>query len=279
MSHSDFGLMIIGDEILHGQRQDVHFAFFKTLLARHGLRLAWVQYLPDERLQLVRALRHSFAEGGPVFVTGGIGATPDDHTRQAAAEALGLPLCRHPQALQRIEERSLAMGDGLDSPGHAQRAQMADFAQGAALVPNPFNQIAGFALQEHYFLPGFPQMAHPMAEWVLETHYRHCFHQIPRRQRSAQIDGLAESSIAPLMVALETRFAGVRSFSLPTIRQDLPHASGSARYRLEFGLKAEGAACAQFDQAWDEAVRGLEDLGATAIRLLSDEPDGSVSAG
>ena len=83
-----FNLMIIGDEILHGNRADKHFAFFKSLLAQYGLQLGQVQYLPDERALLVKQLQRSFSDGLPTFVTGGIGATPDDHTRQAAAEAL-----------------------------------------------------------------------------------------------------------------------------------------------------------------------------------------------
>ena len=55
-----FNLIIIGDEILHGSRQDKHFAFFKSLLESHGLKLNQVQYLPDEPDLLVKQLRRSF---------------------------------------------------------------------------------------------------------------------------------------------------------------------------------------------------------------------------
>ena len=98
-----FNLIIIGDEILHGSRQDKHFAFFKSLLESYGLKLNQVQYLPDEPDLLVKQLRRSFSDGLPTFVTGGIGATPDDHTRQAAAAALDLPVVRHPEAAKFIE--------------------------------------------------------------------------------------------------------------------------------------------------------------------------------
>ena len=265
-----FGLMIIGDEILHGSRQDKHFAFFKPLLESRGLQLAWVQYLPDDRALLTRQLQRSFADGGAVFITGGIGATPDDHTRQAAAAALGRPVQRHPEALSFIEERTLAMGETLTGSGHAQRAKMADFAAGVDLIPNPFNRIAGFAVQQHYFLPGFPQMAHPMAEWVLDTHYSAHFHQTARRQCSALIEGLPESAIGPLMDDIETRWPGIKTFSLPTIRDDQPGLSGAARYRLEFGLKAEGAACALLSEAWAYAEQALRQLGASEITPLND---------
>ena len=72
-----FNLIIIGDEILHGSRQDKHFAFFKSLLESRGLKLNQVQYLPDEPELLVNQLRRSFSDGLPTFVTGGIGVADD----------------------------------------------------------------------------------------------------------------------------------------------------------------------------------------------------------
>ncbi|MDO4693961.1 MAG: molybdopterin-binding protein [Eikenella sp.] len=252
-----FGLIIIGDEILHGSRADQHFAFFKQALEQRGLQLAWVQYLPDERPLLVRKLAQSFAEGLPVFVTGGIGGTPDDHTRQAAAEALGLPIERHAEAAALIEGVSLQRGDALDSEAHQIRLRMADFPQGSALVPNPYNRIAGFAIREHYFLPGFPVMAHPMAEWVLDTHYPQLQHQTERSQRGVRLYGLPESAITELMEQIERQHPGIRTFSLPTL------AAEGERYCILFGLKAEGtAACAALPAVWADTLAALAALGA-----------------
>lgn len=128
----NFSLIVVGDEILHGSRQDKHFAFIKQLLKERGLQLDSVQYLPDNRRILTRRLCQSFAEGAPTFVTGGIGSTPDDHTRQAAAEALGLPLELHPQAAANIEAVSRKHGDSLDSEGHRNRLLFGLKAEGAA---------------------------------------------------------------------------------------------------------------------------------------------------
>ena len=258
---TDFHLIIIGDEILHGSRADKHFAFFKSLLETRGLRLNQVQYLPDERAVLVRQLRHSFSDRLPTFVTGGIGATPDDHTRQAAAEALLLPLVRHAQAASFIEEASRRRGDGLDSPAHRQRLLMADFPQGSDLVPNPYNQIAGFSIREHYFLPGFPVMAHPMAEWVLETHYADRFHSIGRVQRSVWVFGIPESHVAPLMRDIETRYQGVRAFSLPSVGWTDENGKTVAPH-IEFGIKAAGEACGHIEAAWQEVLGRLNNIGA-----------------
>ncbi|OAM29233.1 MULTISPECIES: molybdopterin-binding protein [Eikenella] len=259
-----FSLIVVGDEILHGSRQDKHFAFFKQLLKKRGLQLDSVQYLPDNRPILAHRLRQSFAEGRPTFITGGIGSTPDDHTRQAAAEALGLPLALHPQAAAHIETVSLKHGDSLDSPAHRIRLRMAEFPQGSSLIPNPYNNIAGFSIREHYFLPGFPVMAQPMAAWVLDQLYAHLQHQTERRSISAWID-LPESRVSPVMSSIEQRHPGIRSFSLPATP------TAERRYRLLFGLKAEGTACAQLDQAWQEAQAQLKEQGATQIELAADD--------
>ncbi len=260
----NFSLIVVGDEILHGSRQDKHFAFIKQLLKERGLQLDSVQYLPDNRRILTRRLHQSFAEGAPTFVTGGIGSTPDDHTRQAAAEALGLPLELHPQAAANIEAVSQKHGDSLDSEGHRNRLRMAEFPQGSSLIPNPYNNIAGFSIREHYFLPGFPVMAQPMAAWVLDQYYAHLQHQTQRRSISAWVD-LPESRVSTLMADIERRHPGIRSFSLPATP------TAERRYRLLFGLKAEGAACERLDQVWQEAEAGLKAQGATQIELAPED--------
>ena len=257
-----FNLIIIGDEILHGSRQDKHFAFFKSLLESHGLKLNQVQYLPDEPDLLVKQLHRSFSDGLPTFVTGGIGSTPDDHTRQAAAAALDLPVVRHPEAAKFIEGVTRKRGEPLDSPEHAQRLKMADFPEGAELVPNPFNNIAGFSIREHYFFPGFPVMAHPMAEWVLETYYADRFNQTERGSRSVYVFDQPESRITPIMEHLERTYSGIRSYSLPTVGRT----DSDGRYtppHIEFGIKAEGEACCLLDAAWEDALQGLQAIGAT----------------
>ena len=87
------GLIIIGDEILSGKRTDQHFPKVVSMLKQRGLQLSWAEYVGDEPARLVALLKRSFASGDIVFSFGGIGATPDDHTRQAAADALGLRCC------------------------------------------------------------------------------------------------------------------------------------------------------------------------------------------
>ncbi len=205
-----FGAIIIGDEIMRGKREDKHFAKLVALLAARGLRLAWARYVGDDPERLIATLRETFASGDVVFSFGGIGATPDDHTRQCAAAALGLPLVLHPEAEALIRER-------FGAETTAQRLKMGEFPEGAVIVPNPFNRVPGFAIREHWFVPGFPVMAWPMVEWVLDERYPHLHHRVPESEDSVIVYDAAESTLTPLMEAIEARFPGLKVFSLPSV--------------------------------------------------------------
>ena len=206
----NFGIFIIGDEILSGKRQDGHLSKAIEILSARGLSLNWAQYLGDDPAQITDALKISFAKSDIVFSFGGIGATPDDYTRQCAADALNLPIERHAGAVAEIVAQ---FGEGA----YPKRVFMADFPQGAALIPNPVNRVAGFSFKEHYFLPGFPAMAHPMMEWVLDTHYAHLFHQTQYLEQSIiVVDGI-ESQLIDLMNMVIAQF-DVKVFSLPKLK-------------------------------------------------------------
>jgi molybdopterin-biosynthesis enzyme MoeA-like protein len=103
---TQFGLIIIGDEILSGKRADKHLPKTIELLAARGLQLDYADYVGDSPDRITASLKRAFASGDVVFSTGGIGATPDDHTRQCAAKALGVELALHPQAHAGHRERA-----------------------------------------------------------------------------------------------------------------------------------------------------------------------------
>ncbi|WP_459617224.1 competence/damage-inducible protein A [Bordetella sp. 2513F-2] len=251
------GLIIVGDEILSGRRQDKHFSKIVELLAARGLRLGWAEFQPDDRERLVAAYRRSFASGDVVFSCGGIGATPDDHTRQAVAEALGVPLVLHPEAAEAIALRTAEMaakGQGtpdMRTPENQQRLKMGEFPQGAEIVPNPYNRIPGFHIHDHTFVPGFPVMAWPMLEWVLDGRYRCLHHAVAHAEHDFLVYGLPESRIAPVMQAVEQRWPGVRAFSLPSVGE------GGGTPHIELGVKGEPAATAEALAFLREQVQAL----------------------
>jgi molybdopterin-biosynthesis enzyme MoeA-like protein len=227
------GLYIVGDEILSGKRVDRHFAKTQEILAARGLALAWVSYLGDDRSRCVSAVKQSLAGQDLVFSCGGIGATPDDHTRQAVAEALGRPLVLHPEAKTLIEQRCVEM----QQPVTQERLRMGEFPEGAEIIPNPYNRIPGFSVHRHYFLPGFPVMAWPMMEWVLDTFYASHFRSVAERDMSMTVKGLFEASVTRLLEELTAAYPTLKIYSLPSA--PVPGQNQSHRF-LELGVKAVG---------------------------------------
>jgi len=211
-----FGAIIIGDEIMSGKRQDKHMARAVTSLAERGLELAWCQYLGDDPDLITATLRRTFAGDDVVFSFGGIGATPDDHTRACAARAAEVALKLHPDAEFEIRARFAADPKGVTP----QRLAMGEFPVGADVIPNPYNRMPGFAFHGHYFLPGFPQMAWPMLEWVLDTYYRHLFDPGKIRESAIIVRGAGESQLIELMNRCLAEHPRVKVFSLPRLGPD-----------------------------------------------------------
>ena len=222
-----FGAVIIGDEIVRGKRADGHFAKLVELLAARGLHLDWAHYIGDDRTRLVETFRRSLASDDVVFSFGGIGVTPDDHTRQAAAAAAGVELVLHPEAEREIRARMAAIGYEI-TPA---RLELGTFPAGSRIIPNPYNRIPGFSLADHHFVPGFPQMAWPMVEWVLDTCYRERFHAVAEAERAIRVWDGHEGQLLDLMRRIEGEYPGLTVFSLPSF------GSASLRRHVELGVR------------------------------------------
>lgn len=235
-----FGLIVIGDEILFGQRQDSHLTHFRERLGSRGLKLTRCWLLPDDAPILTEHLRFSLKSELPVFICGGIGATPDDLTRACAAEAAECSLVRHPEAAALIKGR---FGD----KAHPTRIRMADLPEKCSLIPNPYNQIPGFSIDQHHFLPGFPEMAWPMAEWVLDQYYAEKRGEI-FEEASLQVIHTPESSLVPIMEAFAGRFPGFKLYSLPRLGETPS---------IELGLRGSG----EIKPAMDALAASLHEAG------------------
>jgi molybdopterin-biosynthesis enzyme MoeA-like protein len=228
--HRNFGALIIGDEILSGKRQDKHLSKLIETLALYGLSLSYAHYLGDDPERITATLRQTLATDHIVFSFGGIGATPDDYTRQSAAAALGVALHRHPDAVAEIEARF-----GADA--YPKRVLMAEFPIGSTIIPNPFNRIAAFSCCDHHFLPGFPEMAWPMIKWVLETKYAHLFHQTPFSEEIILIERAGESDLLDAMNYIVKHFPTIKLSSLPQF-----FASAAGGRMIELSIRGDPAA-------------------------------------
>jgi molybdopterin-biosynthesis enzyme MoeA-like protein len=260
-----FGLIIVGDEILSGKRADKHMPKVIELLSARGLSLAYADYVGDSPDRITTTLQRAFASGDVVFSCGGIGATPDDHTRQCAARALDRGLALHPEAEALIRERmqDVAREQGVvyepDRPDNVHRFNMGVLPAGARIIPNPYNKIPGFSCDGSgvgavHFVPGFPVMAWPMIEWVLDHHYPAFFNRTPQTEQSVVVYGAMEAALTPLMERIEKAHPEVRVFSLPSV--DHPQYGR----HIELGVKGPAALV---PAAWQDLRKGLHEFGAS----------------
>lgn len=227
------GLLIVGDEILSGKRKDQHLGKVIDLLHARGIPLAWAQIVGDDEAQIADAIEAAKSRGDVVLSCGGIGATPDDLTRQAAARAFGVPIERHREAEALIVNQ-------YAEKAHPHRVLMADFPRGAAIIPNPVNNVAGFSIGDCYFVPGFPEMAWPMLEWVLATKLERLHTSEPNVEFTLRATGSsAEGDLLPLMEETLRRHDGVKLSSLP-FRGD-----ATRPRHIEFGIKGPRAIAAE----------------------------------
>jgi molybdopterin-biosynthesis enzyme MoeA-like protein len=255
-----FGLIIIGDEIMSGKRQDKHMPKVIELMNERGLSLGWAEYVGDSPERITATLQRALATADVVFSCGGIGATPDDHTRQCAGKALGVPLALHPEAKLLIQERmqDTAKEQGVayepERPDNIHRLNMGTFPAGADIIRNPYNKIPGFSCRGPaggavHFVPGFPVMAWPMIASVLDAQYSAYFRQNAYVEKSVIVLGAMEATLTPLMETIEAAHPGVKVFSLPSV--DHPQWGR----HIELGVKGEPA---QADAAYLDLRQGLK---------------------
>jgi molybdenum cofactor synthesis domain-containing protein len=183
-------VLIIGDEILSGRTRDTNLNTIARFLAALGIDLMEARTVGDRPRQIVEALNALRAAHDYVFTTGGIGPTHDDITADCVAEAFGVELEEHPEALAILERR---YGDELN----AARRRMARIPAGGTLIANPVTDAPGFQIANVFVMAGVPKIMTAMLEDVA-----------PRLRtgavvhtRTIRVTGVGEGSVADLLSA------------------------------------------------------------------------------
>lgn len=233
------GIVLVGDELLSGKRRDKHLPAVIDILATRGLELDWVQIVGDDAARLESTLKHTLSGSDLVFCFGGIGPTPDDRTRQCAARAAGLPLeVSH-------EGRAALVAHYGEQGATPTRIVMVEWPTGAGVIPNPVNQVPGFSLYHHHFVPGFPSMAWPMVEWVLDTHYLDMQGRTWIAEYLLEAHDTSESAIIDDMQAIMNAYPDIRVACLP---------NADGKRILEFGVRGAAEEAAVAYQAFAERL-------------------------
>ena len=203
----EFGLVIVGDEILSGKRADKHMPKVIELLAARGLQLAWADYVGDSP-ERITATPASAPSPPATSCSPAAASAPRPTTTPASAPrgrwAWNWSCIREAEALIRERMQDIAREQGVPyEPDRAGQRPPPEHgrvpARARRIIPNPYNKIPGFSVGDVHFVPGFPVMAWPMMEWVLDTHYAHLFQRGAYVEKSVIVFGSMEATLTPLM--------------------------------------------------------------------------------
>lgn len=157
-------LVVIGDEILSGRTQDKNIAQTAAWLNVQGIRLAEVRVVADRTEAIVEAVNALRARNDYLFTTGGIGPTHDDITVDAIAEALGVGVVHHPQAVAVLERYYESRGGATET-----RLRMARVPEGADLIENRMSGAPGIRIGTIFVMAGVPHITAGMLDALTGT--------------------------------------------------------------------------------------------------------------
>lgn len=242
-------VLIIGDEILSGRTQDTNLNTIARFLAALGIDLKQARTVGDETAQIVGALNALRSAYDYVFTTGGIGPTHDDITADAVAEAFGVALPEHPDALAILEKRY--------APGefNAARRRMARVPEGGMLIANPVTDAPGFQIGNVFVMAGVPKIMTAMLEDVA-----------PRLRKGAvvhaatvRVSGVGEGTVADILTAAAK---AERDLSFGSY----PFGHGSVG-EIGTNLVVRGRDQARLEAAVAGLLNALQTAGITAARV------------
>jgi molybdenum cofactor synthesis domain-containing protein len=230
-------IVTIGNELVSGDVVNTNGSWLAARLEELGDDVVLIAALPDDEARVAAFVRQQAAESDVVIVTGGLGGTPDDLTREAIAAAFGVPQEEQPEVAERLRARF--RGD----PDYVTR--WAALPVGSRALENPLCGAPGFVIGNVYVLPGLPAEMEAMFETVAEElrggrpigSWRHTYRT-------------TESRIVAVLQAAGDRHPGVRIGSYPSFQ------GGST---VEVVLKSSdpdalAAATAWLERAMDETL-------------------------
>jgi nicotinamide-nucleotide amidase len=197
-------LLSIGSELLVGETVDTNAAYLGAELALLGLLARGARQLPDDRGVIAEAIRDARSRSALVVVTGGLGPTHDDLTREAIADALGEDLAEDPGLVAALERRFRAYG-----PMPAANRKQATLIRSAVPLDNPIGSAPGWWVERDgrvvVLLPGVPAEMRRMWREEVVSRVRGRFSLPDLHVRLVKTFGIGESALAERLAELLDR--------------------------------------------------------------------------
>jgi molybdenum cofactor synthesis domain-containing protein len=224
-------ILTIGNEIVSGDVPNTNASWMAQRLERLGVKVILIAAVPDDEERIVEMVRREASRVDHLFVTGGLGGTPDDITREAIAAAFAV----EQEAVPELADDLRARFKG--APDYA--ARWAALPKGSTMLENPLGGAPGFRIGNCWVYPGLPSEMEAMFQrYEEELRADRPIHVWRRKERTR------ESTIAPALEEATDRWPDVTVGSYPAFQADGPV--------VEIVLKSSD------DDQFDEAVAFLD---------------------
>lgn len=208
-------LITIGDELLYGKTLDTNAAYMAEKLSEIGVEVFRVTTVGDTLEHIEEALGSAESRADAVITTGGLGPTPDDLTRQAAAHTFGRELVFRQDIYHEIEKRWQRRGKPVPESARV----LALVPEGTEVIKNKVGAAAGLTVNHggtlFFFLPGVPDEMRSMMEDCLVPLLAKKTEGKAIRHRLLKTAGITESAIHGKLKKVEGKFQGVKIAYLP----------------------------------------------------------------
>jgi nicotinamide-nucleotide amidase len=249
-------IIAIGSELLTPFRQDTNSLYLTEKLNQLGVEVIFKTIVGDNSEHLVAAATLAISRAEIVILTGGLGPTEDDLTRECVAKALGLPLHRDPQMVSALEQRFAAHGWKMS----ANNVKQADVISGATILPNPNGTAPGQWIAGKYdglekvilLLPGPPHEMKAVFEPDCMNRLRA---KVPKQfiaTRTLKITGIGESHCDARVAAIYKKHADIQTTILA--------GPGEIQLHLKTWSATPEAGQQEVDQLVEEIEAELGDL-------------------
>lgn len=214
---NDVEVILVGDELLRGDRGDAHLAFIARAIRGIGARVRRAQVAGDEPAVIAAAAAERLPHARALVFTGGLGPTDDDVTREGVAQALGVPLEFREDEWETIVRFMESRGRAATGANRRQ----AYFPRGATVIPNAVGTAAGFRVDASettvFVLPGPPMELQPMMVSHVLPALNEIFARPPVRVEQFRTSGVSESQLFELLASDTTRLEGYTVSWLPSL--------------------------------------------------------------
>ncbi len=211
----DVEVVLVGNELLKGERRDAHLEFIGRAMLPLGVKVGLALVIGDDRAAISHCIRERVPRTRVIITSGGLGPTHDDVTREGVADGLGLPLEFDPKQWQDIQKVFQKFGSRA---GESNRRQ-AFFPRGATPLANPRGTAPGFAIEHDgclvAVLPGPPRELVPMLETSVIPRIGGVFKKQPLYVETFRTAGMGESAMTPHVQPIFDRHDAFDVSSLP----------------------------------------------------------------